>query len=183
MAVVVLLTVGCVGAPGPQPAPVDPPAAPPTPAEEASILRLVDVGFEGRLPARAEACGPTGCLRVDAGPAQSQINVTDLTGSLDAVSVELSWTPSSPATRELYLGAVILWPECNECEWLRVGLAKGVSPLRLDIPELAVALDTTAIVQVFVVPTRGDVGVPVMTTLDQPFHVRGNLLVEEPAEA
>lgn len=98
-------------------------------------MTLQVINWTGAIPYGAWACTPaTGCdvATPDAYGAQHFEELTN--GTLSGGNLTLTWTPESPLTEEMSLGAYLYVPDCDECEEIDLGPdMTGTSPLTMPI--------------------------------------------------
>lgn len=161
------------------------------PVPPSSKTVVVPFSFDGNLGTLAHGCVfPAGLCTSDLGVGTVAPDNTDLVlerpgANLTALSFNLSWQAGSPATQELWVGAMVM-TSCEGCEDTSFQDAHGPSPVRVDVRDVSVALGQDAVVHIYVYNPGGFVyndGVPAYAavSVDEPFHIEGTATFVEPA--
>ena len=190
-----LLLAGCNGPPGEAEAddPVDR-AGPeggllPVTAPLPPVTETIPFSFDGNLGTFVHACV------FPAGLCPTQTVVEDLTdlfverpgANLTALSFEMTWQAQSPATQDLWVGAMVM-TSCEGCNDTEFPDIHGPSPIRLDVQDVAVPLTADARVHIYIYNPTGFVHDPAVpgyaaASVDQDFHIEGVATVSVPAPA
>ena len=161
-------------------------AAPVTPAPP--TLEAIPFSFDGNLGTFAHGCVfPVGQCTDPYGTVlegNTDLFVDRPGANLTGLSFEVTWQARSPATQELWVGAMVM-TSCEGCNDTEFPDIHGVSPLRLDVQGVSVPLMAEARVHIYVYNPNGfvyDPAVPAYggASVDEPFHIEGTATVLVP---
>lgn len=96
---------------------------------------IVPILLEGSTATQAYVCVEAAppCLHHAVVPGTSDLMLDGLAGRIEGGSLSLTWSAASPATQELAFGLMLMGGEGDECASVSLGLARGTSPLAIDI--------------------------------------------------
>ncbi|HVM45845.1 MAG TPA: hypothetical protein VM582_07915 [Candidatus Thermoplasmatota archaeon] len=175
---------GCVGDTGaatqaPASSETPPTVEPATPAAPgASAEVVVPLAFDGRIGTVGMACvqGPVArCAGVPVAGGENDLVLEGQRGRIAGGEVVIAWEASSPLTRELSAGFMLM-AGGDACESVELGGARGSSPLVLQVSPAARGLCVDELVHLWVAGTAWGTQGPLyyQVDLEQAFRVDGS---------
>lgn len=142
-------------------------------------LEDVPFTFDGNLGTMAHGCVfPAGqCTNGVVVEGSTDLFLDRPGANLTSLRFEVTWQAQSPATQELWVGAMVM-AECEGCNDTSFPDAHGPSPIRVDVQGVMVPLLDGARVHIYVYNPQGfvyDPSVPgyALVSVDEPFHIEG----------
>ncbi|HUR24983.1 MAG TPA: hypothetical protein VM327_03085 [Candidatus Thermoplasmatota archaeon] len=154
-------------------------------------IEVIPFSFDGNLGTFVHGCVfPVGQCTDPYGTVvegETDLFVERPGANLTALAFEMTWQAKSPATQELWVGAMVM-TSCDGCNDTGFPDAHGPSPLALGVKEVMVPLTAEARVHIYVYNPKGFVYDPAVPaygglSLDEPFHIEGNATVLLPPAA
>lgn len=147
------------------------------------VIEVVSFSFDGNLGTSLHGCAFPVDQCTD-GQGTLVAGNTDLFldrpgANLTALTFEMTWQAQSPATQELWVGAMVM-TDCEGCNDTSFPDAHGASPVRVDVQEVQVPLSAHARVHIYVYNRAGVVHDPAVpaygaASIDEPFHIEGTV--------
>lgn len=153
----------------------------PTPAPP--VAMTLPVELDGNLGSFVHYCAfPAGrCDTHVVTPDQTDVVIEHAGANFTGLDVNLTWTSSSPATDELALGFMVM-STCDGCEDVFEDEVRGTSPLRATLSGMAVPLNETTVVHLYVYNPKSFQMVPggvgyTFASVDMDFRLEGTVHV------
>ncbi len=151
----------------------------PPPTAKPWTLETFAFSFDGKLGTQVHGCVfPAGICQTHAVVPESDDLFVERPGAnLTALAIEVTWQAPTPATQELWVGAMVM-TSCEGCNDTEFPDVHGASPLRLDVQDVSVPLSDEASVHIYVYNPKGlvhDPAVPgyAVVSAEQAYHIEG----------
>ncbi|MHB1260998.1 MAG: hypothetical protein ACYC2H_04700 [Thermoplasmatota archaeon] len=143
------------------------------------VVDTILISFDGNLGTSVHGCVfPAGvCDTREVVADETDVIIERPGANLTAVSFDITWEATSPATQTLDVGVMVM-ASCDGCNDTEFVSLKGPSPLHVEASGLSLALTQDAVLHIYVYNSQGLVHNPAvpayaLASVDQAFHIEG----------
>lgn len=145
---------------------------------------VIPILLDGSTGTQAFVCVDVAppCAYRDVVAGESDLILEGLAGRIAAGALVLEWDAATPATEELVFGIMVMGGEGEACAAVSLGMARGSSPLRLEVAPLEREFCASDVLHVWASNGIYAGGPPAVAQLDvdQAFHLEGSVTLAPP---